>query len=215
MTSRWYYSSLAAYEECPAKFRYRYVDGLKTPKSPAMARGVELHKMCEDTLNGEIETPPELASIARILERLKANKAQPEKAWRLDSQWRPVASDSWLIGIIDVHFILGDVLHVYDFKSGRGCPAHRQQLELYALIGLATYPEVKAVDCAGIYIDTGKFGYKRTVTREEAEPAQRQWSARAERLFADSKLEATPGRGCWWCDYKDSMGGPCSAWKTA
>lgn len=211
--TRWSYSSLATYEECPAKWRYEYVDGIKPPPSPAMERGTRLHQMCEQVLNGEAETPPELEPIARVLYRLKANEAKTERAWRLDNQWRPVASGSWLIGIVDVHFVRDGALHVYDFKTGRSYPSHSKQLELYSLIGLCTFSEVPRVEVGAIYIDSGKIQRRRTVERQEAPALLADWSRRAETMFADEALAPTPGSGCYWCQHKDSMGGPCSSWK--
>jgi RecB family exonuclease len=213
--TRWSYSSLSTYEECPAKWRYSYIDNLPDPPSPAMERGTRLHKLCEAVLTDGVETPAELASIARVLDRLKVNGAQSEKAWRLNAAWEPVESKSWVIGIIDVHFLKDGALHVYDFKSGKPYASHKKQLELYALIGLAVYPQAERAECGAIYIDSGKIGYKRTIPRAEVMQAQADWSERAERLFADSALAASPGRGCYWCAFKDSLGGPCSAWRAA
>jgi hypothetical protein len=211
--TRWSYSSLSTYEECPAKWRYEYIDGIRTPPSPAMERGTMLHSMCEKVLNGEIETPGELAQIGRVLERLKANEAKPERAWRLDSEWKPVDSGSWVIGIIDVHFFKDGALHVYDFKSGRSYPSHSKQLELYSLIGLCTFPEAQRAEVGAIYIDTGKLQRRRTIDRAEAPALLANWTGRARKMFADNDLLPTPGSGCYWCQHKDSMGGQCAVWR--
>jgi hypothetical protein len=211
--TRWSYSSLSTYEECPAKWRYEYIDGIRPPPSPAMERGTMLHSMCEKVLNGEMETPGELAQIGRVLERLKANDAKPERAWRLDSEWKPVDSGSWLIGIIDVHFFKDGALHVYDFKSGRSYPSHSKQLELYSLIGLCTFPEAQRAEVGAIYIDSGKLQRRRTIERAEAPALLENWTGRARKMFADDDLQATPGSGCYWCQHKDSMGGQCAVWR--
>jgi hypothetical protein len=211
--TRWSYSSLSTYEECPAKWRYSYIDNLPEPPSPAMERGTRLHKLCEEVLTLERETPPELAGIARVLERLRANKAHSEKVWRLNSEWKPVESKSWVISIIDVHFVRDGALHIYDFKSGKPYASHKEQIELYALIGLATYPEAERAECGAIYIDSGKLGYRRTIARAEVEPMQQDWTQRAIRLFADTELAPKRGSGCYWCAFKDSLGGPCKAWR--
>jgi hypothetical protein len=180
-----------------------------------MERGTRLHSMCEAVLNDHaLETPPELGQISAVLDRLKANAALSEKAWRVNSEWSPVDEKSWALAIVDVHFVKDGALHVYDFKSGKPYASHKKQLELYALIGLQTYPNAERVECGAIYIDTGKIGYRRTVERSEAAPMKAAWSERAARLFADEELLPSPGSGCWWCAYKDSLGGPCAAWRT-
>ncbi len=212
--TRWSYSSLATYEECPAKWKYSYIDRLPNPPSPAMERGTRLHQLCETVLNDHSAAmPSELDGIAKVLERLRANEAKPEKAWRLNSEWRPVDSQSWVLGIIDVHFFKNGALHVYDFKSGKPYASHKKQLELYALIGMATYPEAGRVECGAIYIDSGKIGYRRTIERAETAPMQVAWTSRAAALFEDVELQPKRGSGCYWCAFKDSLGGPCSSWR--
>lgn len=220
--TRWSYSSLSTYEECPAKWKYSYIDKLPDPPSAAMERGTRLHEMCETVLNDHAAaTPTDLAGIAQVLERLKANDAKSEKAWRLNSEWKPVSTETltakhaqtWVLGIIDVHFLKNGALHIYDFKSGKPYASHKKQLELYALIGLAIFPEAETVECGAIYIDAGKIGYRRTIERATAAPMQTDWTERAIRLFADDELLPTRGSGCYWCNFKDSLGGPCSEWK--
>jgi hypothetical protein len=212
--TRWSYSSLTTYEECPAKWKYSYVDKLFSPPSPAMERGTRLHSQCEEVLTDHnVSIPVELSNIATILDRLRINNAASEKAWRLDSNWKPVEAGSWLIGIVDVHFVKDGALHVYDFKSGKPYANHKKQLELYALIGLSTLSNVDRVECGAIYIDTGKIGYQRTIPIAEAKTMKESWSSRAALLFNDLDLTAKRGSGCFWCTYKDSLGGPCRAWR--
>lgn len=181
-----------------------------------MERGTKLHAKCEEYLQDkDCEVPMELSAISDAMMRLRARKAVPERAFRLDAEWKPVAHGGRVIGIMDAHFFTENALNIYDFKSGRAYPTHKKQLELYALIGLQTYPDVDRVECGAIYIDSGKIGYKRTVERSEAEPMRIDWHARAETMFADDDMKASPGRGCYWCDFKDVAGGPCSEWRKA
>lgn len=212
--TRWSYSSLSTYETCPSKWKYRYIDGLPDPPSPAMERGTRLHSQCEEYLNGGVEAPGELGKIAHILERLRANTAKAECAWRLDAEWNPIEHGGRVIGIVDVHFRLGDALHIYDFKTGRTYPGHAQQLELYALLGASHHPDVDRFEVGAIYIDTGKLSRRRTITRDELSPIRADWHQRAEAMLADEVYEPNPkGGGCYWCPYKSLTGGPCTAWK--
>lgn len=172
-----------------------------------------LHSLCEQVLNGERETPEQLGKVSRVMQRLRVNQAKAEQAWRVDANWRPVESGSWLLGYVDVTFTRDAVLHVYDFKSGKPYPSHKGQLELYALLGLAQHPDMPAVTVGAIYLDSGKIGYRRTIVRSEADVLRANWTRRAEALMADDAYEATRGRGCYFCAYKDSLGGPCTAWQ--
>jgi RecB family exonuclease len=211
--TRWSYSRLSFYEKCPAGWKYRYIDGLPSPPTPAMVRGTWLHSLCETVLKEPVETPQELSAIAPVLERLKANNAQSEKMWKLDAGWQVAIDQVWVKAIVDVHFVKDDALHIYDFKSGKSYPSHKQQLELYALIGLALHPEYERAECGAIYIDSGKIGHKLTITRQEADAARPAWTERALKMFGDDELKATPGSACYWCAYKSKVGGPCNEWR--
>ncbi len=212
--TRWSYSSLSTYEKCPAKWKYRYIDGLRDPPTPAMERGTRLHSLCESVLKDGAQIPSELSLISEVLERLKVNNAQSEKMWRLDRGWQP-AQEAWVKGIIDVHFMRDGVLHIYDFKSGKPYASHKAQLEIYSIMGFATVPEAERVECGAIYIDSGKIGCKRAMTRQEAFDARDGWGIRADKLLFDEEWMPTPGGACWRCNYKSLNGGPCSAWKKA
>jgi hypothetical protein len=78
---------------------------------------------------------------------------------------------------------------------------------------LAQYPEATSAKVGAIYLDSGLIGAKRELKRADAEAIRQQWAMRAGALFVDETYEAKKGRGCYWCAYKDSLGGPCAAWR--
>jgi len=56
----WSFSRWSDYENCPAKFKYKYIDRLPEPPNPAMARGNVMHKMAELYVKGESITRAKL-----------------------------------------------------------------------------------------------------------------------------------------------------------
>lgn len=42
------YSQYRIYNECPAKYKFKYVDGLKEPSNPNLELGTNIHKLCEN-----------------------------------------------------------------------------------------------------------------------------------------------------------------------
>lgn len=208
--TRWSYSSLSTYESCPAKWKFSYLDNLPYKASPAMARGTRLHAECEDYLNGK--TPAlswELTKVARRVDALKNMGAKAENVWQLNQEWNPDGTP-WVKAIVDVHWMEGDVLHVCDFKSGREYPDHRDQLELYGIIGLRIYPDVKRVEYSALYLDTGHTSNQGSIIRGDMEENKRKsWHDRAIRIFQDDTYAPNPGAACRWCDYASSKGGPC------
>lgn len=214
--TRWSYSSLSTYESCPARWKYGYLDNIYSPPSPAMVRGTRLHLDCENYLKGNLmRVPYELSKVALKLDDLVRNKAKSEEVWLLDKDWATTKSAPWIKAIVDVHWVepKGDVLHVRDFKSGREYPDHREQLELYALIGMCVYPEVKRAEYGAIYLDTGHVSNEGAILRGDLmNSKQKSWHDRAIRIFEDKTFIANPStNNCKWCDYSAKKGGPCLA----
>jgi hypothetical protein len=213
--TRWSYSSISTYESCPAKWKYSYIDQLPYKPSAAMERGSRLHSDCEKFLKTSSHVLPwELAKMGPVLLDLKGKGAQSEETWCLDRYWLPDMVNPWIKAIVDVHWFESDgtVLQVRDFKSGREYPDHREQLELYALIGLASFPEVKRAEYGAIYLDTRHTSNEGAVLRGDMmDKKVNEWHDRAERMMADEQFLPTPGGACNWCDYSKKKGGPCQA----
>ncbi len=217
--TRWSYSSISTYESCPAKWKFSYIDGLPYKPSAAMERGTRLHSDCERYVKGELQVMPwELNKVALRLEDLRMKKAQAEAVWLLDQDWANTIRTPWIKAIIDVHWLESDgtVLQLRDYKSGREYPDHRSQLELYAVIGLCTFPEVKRAEYGAIYLDTGHVSNEGSVLRGDMLDKKREdWNNRAIRIFADNDYNPNPnpnpGGACSRCDYSKAKGGPCVA----
>jgi hypothetical protein len=217
MPTRWSYSSVTTYESCPAKWKYSYLDNLPYAPSAAMARGSRLHSDCEGYVKGELMVLPfELKKVALRIEDYKQKGAKAEEVWLLDRNWKPVGSPAmaWSKSIVDVHWFdsAGTVLHVCDYKSGREYPEHRDQLKLYATMGLCTFPAVKRAEYHALYLDGGHTSNEGALLRGDMlDNSIKEWTSRAIRIFEDKQFLPNPGGACKWCDYSAKKGGPCEA----
>lgn len=209
---RWSYSSISTYKECPAKWKFSYIDNIPWEPSAAMTRGTRMHSMAEDYLNGKITyVPTEIKRIGPLLTLLQGLNAKAEEVWLLDKDWKPTLDQdkAWVKCIIDVHYVLNGVLYVKDYKSGRMYDSHRDQLELYGLVGLQKYPEVSRVETSAVYIDTGHEGMEGSIIPAMSLKMMARWQADAEKMMEDNDYQPCPGNACRWCDYKKERGGPC------
>jgi hypothetical protein len=215
LPTRWSYSSISTYEACPAQWKYSYLMKLPEAPSAAMARGSRLHADCEGFLKGTLQVLPwELKKVSLRLNDLKTTGAQSEVTWLLDGDWNPVEEGviPWIKAIIDAHWVQGKVLHVRDFKSGREYPDHREQLELYSIIGLQLFPEATRAEYAAIYLDSAHTSNEGSVLRGAMLDRKRQaWNDRAIRIFQDTQYLPRPGKACDWCAFSGKKGGPCPA----
>lgn len=210
--SRWSYSSVSTYKQCPQKWKFSYIDGIEWPSSPAMTRGTRMHQMAEDFVTGKIErVPHEINKIGQLLLVLQSQKAQAEAVWMLDYDWKPTqdSGKAWVKAIVDVHYVLNNVLFVKDYKSGQMYDDHRNQLELYGLIGLCFYPEVKRVESSAVYMDTGYEGMEGSLIPAMKPKLIERWQKDAETMMSDEVYEPIPGTACRWCPYAQAKGGPC------
>ncbi|MGH7177683.1 MAG: PD-(D/E)XK nuclease family protein, partial [Tepidisphaeraceae bacterium] len=53
------YSRWSTWDECPAKYKYKHIDKLPEPKSPAMAKGIEAHRVVAEYLEGKVDQRPD------------------------------------------------------------------------------------------------------------------------------------------------------------
>lgn len=209
---RWSYSALSTWKGCPAQYKYSYIDRLPDVAGPAAERGTRLHSLCEDVVNGKLpHIPNDLRKIGLRLLDFQQRKANTEAVWLLDKEWKPADNEgAWIKGIIDVHYVQDDVLHVVDYKSGQMYPEHVEQLELYAVMGMYLYPDVKRAEYSALYIDDGCHGAVGGVIRPMVDRLRDKWQASAEEMYNDQTFDPRPGRACRWCAYKKSKGGPCA-----
>lgn len=209
---RWSYSALSTYNECAAKYYYSYIENRPWPSSAAMMRGTRLHKDAEDfMIEPSMPVPYELRKIGQTLEGLRAKSARPEVTWLVNKDWQPVEDQShaWVKAIVDVHHVEDNVLYCYDYKSGQQYPSHRDQLELYSILGLLKYPYIDRAESGAIYIDGGFTGSEGSIIRPMLPKLIEKWDGQAKRMEADQDFIASPGSACRWCPYATSKGGPC------
>lgn len=208
---RWSYSSWSTYEQCPAKWKFSYIDNLPWGSSAAMDRGTRMHKMAEDFVTGAIDfVPNDIRKVGPSLLMYKNMGAKAEETWLLDKNWEPVTNqdDAWIKAIVDLHYFQSPVIYVKDHKSGQMYDSHREQLELYGLIGLKKYPEAKRAETAAIYMDTGHEGMDGTIIRAMMPKLIDKWHSGAIRMYEDNTYDPKPGN-CKWCTYAKDKGGPC------
>ncbi len=210
------YSSISKYLECPAAYRFRYIDKLADEPSAAMMRGTRFHKLAEDYVNAPPEEPVpyDIRKVGLKLFQLREQHAKAEAEWYVGRDWEPVASkdSAMLVAIIDVHHLDGDTLKLHDYKSGREYPTHATQLELYAAIGLCIYPDVKRVESSAIYFDTGHEGSQRSIIRDMLPYYRDKWGELIVKVERDSEFRPTAGGHCKRCSANSANGGPCTAW---
>lgn len=209
----WGYSKLETFEKCPAKFQYQFMQKLPQPGSPAMERGQKMHESIEAYLQGWIkELIPECLSFKEAIDGLKAENFVAEQAIGLDKAWAKLPDwfdkTTWIRAKADAMYVSGSKLVVIDFKSGKYRVPSTDQVELYAIVGGALYPEVAQVTAEYWYLDTGST-YSRDYTQAELLELRKKFERRVAPMYTNEVWSPEPSMECRYCPYSKTKGGKC------
>lgn len=230
LVKSWSFSRWNEYRGCPAKFKYKALDKLPEPPSPAMERGTAIHKLAEDYTNGKLRTlPAELKLFKDEFKALRGQKVKMvEEQWAFKSDWSLTKwndwSGCWLRVKLDVAYINAEhnALVPIDHKTGKFRDEKNDeyllQLDLYGVAGFAQVPTVDVVSPRLWYIDQGRVFPDPDANDAEEEIEyfpkdiklmRKKWEDRVKPMFMDRTFKPTPGDACRFCHFRKSNGGPC------
>lgn len=209
----WSFSSLIEYEKCPYKMKLRYVDGIKIPPPTEpdhpLNRGNRCHQLIENHIQfgGDLtnECQAHFEYLKPIREAYTAGNAIVEDEWGYDLDWNMVPwSNATCRMKLDAMVIEPDAIHIYDWKTGKRSGneiKHTHQGQLYAVGGLARFPNTENFKVTFRYLDTGQditLKYKPA----QIERFRETFNRRAMKMLTDEQLRAIPNKGnCKFCDY--------------
>ena len=176
MVSKFSNSSIKTYEQCPYKFKLTRVDGLVEPAGEAAERGKLIHLAFEMAIKNVDPLPQEFEHWNTYVGKLKDLNTKAEEPFAITKDWQACKFDdanAWLRGVIDAIYFIDDGIHILDWKTGKERD-YTEQVNLYAGVLFAIFPEVKKISTEICYIDLKKqinYGY---VYREKAEELK-QW----------------------------------------
>jgi RecB family exonuclease len=218
----WSLSRLQMYERCPFAFKCKHIDKIPEPPSPAMARGTQIHSAAEHYVDGKLKKiARELKLVTKTLVELrqayKEGQVKLELELGFNNKWEPVGwrdwKNCWLRVKMDVMHFKNKVLRVIDWKTGKlkDNGEYSDQLEIYAVAGLALLPQIKTVKSYLAFTDHGKLVSLPAGNRERGDfpELSKRWAKRASRLLKENLWKATPNYGCKWCPFSKAKGGPC------
>jgi hypothetical protein len=208
------FSKLESFRQCPAKFKYQFIDKMKTSGSPAMERGSKMHENIESYLNGWVtDLIPAVESWKEALDDLKAEDFKAEQALGFDKDWNLLpdwfGKQTWLRVKMDASFKTGTQGTAIDFKSGKYRVPSTEQIELYGIALQAANPELENVTAEFWYLDTGEI-YKREYTKAELLALRAKYEKYFAPIYAEELWKPTPSNNCRWCDFSRTKNGPCT-----
>lgn len=214
----WSYSRYADYQQCPFRFKLKYIDKRPDPGSVHMQRGNDIHKLAEDYVTGKLKTlPKELKNFDKEFKQLRSIKPEVEQQWGFRQDWshtgRPgwFGDDVWFRAKADVAIVYDDNTgEVIDHKTGRKYDTNEDQVELFSLAMFRRYPHLTDITTRLWYLDqTTDNEVIREYTLKDAALIQKDWTKRVVPMFVDKKFAPKPNDKCKWCVFRKANGGPC------
>jgi hypothetical protein len=214
----WSLSALSTFEQCAAKYDYRYNQKLPEPPSPSAARGITKHSIVEDYIctREHRELPPELLYYKDFFDGLRQRTIGvdlfPEYKISLSREWLPCgwdAADRWYRGVLDL-LVFPDEANavVYDWKTGKIYDDHNDQKEIYAAAVFCAFPNVQNVRAIHVYFDLAK-NREMLFFRGMLDSIKTRWLQRVQRLEDCVEYIPNPSFMCRYCAFSRYNGGPC------
>ena len=225
------YSRWSAWDECPAKYKYKHIDKLPEPKSPAMAKGIAVHRDVAAYIEGKAdERPDSLKRFTALADGLREatshgmckvemqvafDKGQKRVEWfGRNAYWRFI----WDAMTFNSTATKVDAV---DWKTGQPRGSYDAQMQIFAIPAYWMFENLETFKGHLVYLDTGD-----TVTVEydrakffgpSGDPAANDglygmWMANVAMMESDRAFRPKPSRdACKWCHFHKAKGGPCEA----
>jgi RecB family exonuclease len=214
------YSKLKCYEQCPAKFKFKYIDNLPEESGPAASRGTRIHSLLEDAIKGQARLPldhpdPDHEVAEKyydFCDTLRKVGAEAEIKLKVNQEFQPASQDVWITGIIDVLYVdyVNNQAKIWDWKTGKKYDEHVDQGNFYSMLTLAAFPEVEVVEPCFVYVDDRRNWPMEPVKRGmQFEALKQEYTTRIKWLDYAESYVPNPGWYCNYCSFAASKGGPC------
>jgi CRISPR/Cas system-associated exonuclease Cas4 (RecB family) len=203
---------LNVYRECPLKAKYKFIDKIPEPSSPALENGSKIHKEAERYMNVGGRLPVSLKLLKdkfKAIKAIKDGEISTELQWAFTKTWQPTdwfGRDAWCRTVLDLFAVFDnedktglDAL-VVDYKTGKVYPKDEEQLTLYAVGTFMKHAAVDRVTTQLWYTKTGHvIGHE--YTRKDLKKLQNYWVKESRKLLADTQFKPMPSNGCRWCNF--------------
>lgn len=189
MKFTWSHSAISDFDTCPMQYAHkRFYKTVQHQDTEATIWGTRVHKVAEDILNGLPVNDPEAEILVRHYTDLflkVGGELGVEKKMALTEDWKPCDffSDEACGRVIsDVLIVKDDVVHVFDYKSGKRRDKHgklksigNDQLIINCVCAAIHYPQAQEFHGKYIYLHEHDFQHKtpglaRPLTRQELLP---------------------------------------------
>lgn len=168
--SKWSYSSLKTFQQCPKKYYHlKVAKDIQQADTEATIYGKEVHKAAEDHVNLGTPIPEKYGYMKPIMESLM--KISGDKYCELELGVKRTDTgyeacdfndpDYWYHGIIDLLVVQGEKAFLLDYKTSKNAKyADTKQLDAMAAATFLRFPQVKRIKAALVFVVSNEFVHK-------------------------------------------------------
>lgn len=182
----WSYSALGSFETCPHRhYLTKVKKAVPDPPGEAALWGTRVHSALEERLRDGKPLPPSLASFEGYAAKFAAAPGQllVEQQIALTADFKVTtwfAKDVWCRAVLDVAVLTGNRAVIADWKTGSRKPEN-EQLELFAGVAFAAYPEIDVASTGFVWLKEKKMD-RETYSRDESYGIWQKFLPRVRRL---------------------------------
>ena len=208
------HSSLNTYRQCPRKWYYRYIEGLKEAPGKAAERGLVLHSRLEEFFLGAPYPAgvKELRPWQRFMEALTIYAPQPEKELAVNKEWEPVDFEdplAYFRGKLDLTYEDQNWVNIFDWKSGK---IYQDDHDRQGISYVALSAPHRNYRTHFVYLDLPLVVHAATYSASDRVVEIGELIEQVERVRLDETYDPTPSYNvCKWCQHSWRNGGPCRA----
>lgn len=217
------HSRLSDFNQCPRKFKLKYIDKLSNmnpkdmDKNIHLVRGQNVHKALENyvvqvnagTKDIQPSSMPEVQSAREYVDGLFKSYDQvlPELQLAVNDQYNQITwfdTNAYWRAILDLIAIGKSKAIISDYKTGKfaeydGGPTGYGQLHLSGLLALELIPHVDEVETNYLFVDHRKIVSK-TFTRDDLPRLRAHFDAEHAKVNAETVFAPIKNEYCKWCD---------------
>lgn len=212
----WSLSKVQCYESCPMKYKFQYIDKIKTEQTKALAKGSKIHNILEN-IDNFIDAQKDDSEYDIVNSFIKSEAFESIKEYIqfgeketafgidiVDNQLVPTEYNNKVLfrGKIDLLY----KNNIIDYKTGKAKTYDEQdwtQLKWYAIWFFLKYPEYNDVNISYVYVEHNHINTL-TINRSELNSIINDMILRIRNVtIGESKPITKCNKSvlCGWCSY--------------
>ncbi len=224
------HSQVDIFNQCPLKYKYRYVLGIPTPAHHALSFGQTIHRTLRDFHRADLFGSKDLEYLLELYEEhwieegyesaehkekrfeegkrilkdyYKSHQEKLAKPLHLEKKFTLKISGIPLVGSIDRIDEIEEGIEIIDYKTGKVKEQKKVDRDDQLTIYALAARDALGLDpkCLALYFMQENKKVTTTRTAEDLEEKREELEETVEKI-KKSKFEANPGFLCKWCDYK-------------